>query len=201
MFFRKSVDYHRDNLSGQADRWSWKHPGGRDKYVSFVLNHRFGLASRYAWPGRWKFDGGAMLWESLASPVHVARYSDGESGSDWSPMRRVAGALAVREYAPLLFAYKSLERFCITFSPAYDGQWSGPGVLLSFDVRKRLFTVHYEGMSNQDEATYTCEEFEVGRLLDSLVLRMRLTRSGSADVALESRAAFHHPVSPTLLPP
>ena len=123
-----------------------------------------------------------MVWESLASPVHVAQYSDGESGRDWSPMRRVAEALAARDYAPLLFAYKSLELFCITFSPAYDGQWGGPGVVLSFDSRRRLFTVYYEGLSKQDEARYACEEFEVVRLVDSLVLRMKLTRSGPDDL-------------------
>jgi hypothetical protein len=98
-------------------------------------------------------------------------------------MRRVLGELAARDYAPLLFAFKSLERFCITFSPAYDGHWGGPGVLLSFDSRTQLFTLHYKGLGDQDEATFACEEFQVGRLVDSLVLRMQLTRSGPPEVA------------------
>jgi hypothetical protein len=121
------------------------------------------------------------VWASLSSPVHLEHYADDGLGEDWSAMRRVVAALSAREYAATLFAFTSLDLFCITFSPAY-GEWGGSGtVVLAFDSRRRLFDVKYEGFDKQDRARYRCEELEVVRLVDALVLRMSLTRRDPTD--------------------
>lgn len=125
------------------------------------------------------------MWASLSSPVHVDHDTYDRLSSDWAPMRRVVTALAAKDYALVLFAYTSHFLFCLTFSSAY-GQWGGSGnVVLAFDSRKSLFEVTYEGIGKQDRAKYRCEESEVLRLLDALVLRMRMSRAESSNEAIQ----------------
>jgi hypothetical protein len=119
--------------------------------------------------------GETTVWVPLSSPTLVTYFEDGEGG-DWSPMRRVVGTLFARDYASVLFAITALYLFTITFSQAF-GQPSGAGtVSLTFDSPKRLFTVRFDGLGKQDRAVFLCEEFEVARLVDALVLRMQMTR-------------------------
>ena len=74
--------------------------------------------------------------------------------------------------------------FTITFDRVYR-KWEGAGtVTLSFDSRSRLFEVYYHGPVKQDIARFVCEEFEVCRLIDALVVRMHLTRLGTPQVAI-----------------
>lgn len=125
------------------------------------------------------------MWASLSSPVHIDHYADDGVSGDWAPMRRVVAALAARDYAPALFAYTSHFLFCLTFSPAY-GQWGGSGgVVLAFDSRDHLFDVTYQGFSKQDRVRYRCEESEVLRLINALVLRMGLSRIEPSDEAMQ----------------
>lgn len=79
------------------------------------------------------------VWATLSSPVHLAHYADDETGSDWSPMRRVVGALAARDYAPAVFAYTSMDVFCITFLPGYGHGVGWDSISLAFDSRTQLF--------------------------------------------------------------
>ena len=129
------------------------------------------------------------MWASLSSPVHLAHYADDETGSDWSPMRRVVGALAARDYAPEVFAYTSMDVFCITFQPGYGHGIGWDSISLAFDSRKQLFEVAYVG--RQVRANWRCEEFEVGRLVDALVLRMQLARSEQPDRRTEADRPAH----------
>jgi hypothetical protein len=92
-------------------------------------------------------------------------------------MRRVVGALAAKDYAPALFAFTSLYQFCVTFQSAYDHGFDPGTIVLGFDSRTQLFDVTYHGLGKQDRANWRCEEFEVGRLVDALVLRMQHARS------------------------
>lgn len=114
------------------------------------------------------------MWESLASPVHFAHY-DEDMGVDWAPMRRVVRGLATREYAPLLYGYTSLDMFCLTFSPTYEERDDSPSIALTFDPNRQVFEVRYQGSGDQDRVRYCCEESELDRLVDALVLRMQLT--------------------------
>ena len=123
------------------------------------------------------------MWESLSSPLFVASYADFEGAGDWSSMRRVVGTLAVRDYASVLSAYTSLSLFTITFDRAFGHREGAGAVTLSSDSRTRMFGVHYPGSSKEDSDNFICEEFEVCRLVDALVLRMQLTRSRSSQHA------------------
>ncbi len=124
------------------------------------------------------------MWESLSSSEFVAFYADFEGVGDLSPIRRVVGALAARHYSSVLSAYTSMGLFTITFDRAF-GKWDGAGtVTLSFDSRSQLFEVYYQGPVKQDVARFVCEEFEVSRLVDALVVRMHLTRLGTPEVAI-----------------
>ncbi len=78
----------------------------------------------------------------------------------------------------MLYAFTSLDLFCLTFSPTYDQRVDAGSIVLAFDAKRQLFEVRYEGFGKQDRGRFRCEEFEVGRLIDALVLRMQLTRSG-----------------------
>jgi hypothetical protein len=124
------------------------------------------------------------VWQSLSSPDFVAFYADFEGVGDLSPIRRVVGTLAARHYSSVLSAYTSMGLFTITFDRVF-GKWEGAGtVTLSFDSRSRLFEAYYQGPVKQDVAKFVCEEFEVCRLVDAMVLRMHLTRLGPPDVAI-----------------
>jgi hypothetical protein len=94
-------------------------------------------------------------------------------------MRRVVGALAARDYAPEVFAYTSMDVFCITLQPGYGHGTGWDSISLAFDSRKQLFEVTYVG--RQVRANWPCEEFEVGQLVDALVLRMQLAKSEQPD--------------------
>jgi hypothetical protein len=107
----------------------------------------------------------------------LAHYADDGTGSDWSPLRRVVGVLAARDYAPAFFAYTTMDVFCITFQPAYHHGFGSDSVGLAFDSSKQLFQVSYVGFGRQVRAKWRCEEFEVGRLVDALALRMKLASS------------------------
>jgi hypothetical protein len=90
-------------------------------------------------------------------------------------MRHVVGALAARDYAPAVFAYTSMDVFCITFQPGYGHGFGWDSISLAFDSRKQLFEVTYVG--RRGRSNWCCEEFEVGRLVDALVMRMQFSRS------------------------
>ena len=77
---------------------------------------------------------------------------------------------------PRLFAFTSMCRFCMTYQPAYVHGFGFSTIVLAFDSRSQLFEVYYNGLDKLDRTTFRCEEFEVVRLVDALVLRM-LTRS------------------------
>jgi hypothetical protein len=52
-----------------------------------------------------------MMWALLNSPVHVDHFRG--NSSDWAPMLRVVKSLAEKDYASTLFAFTSLDYFCI----------------------------------------------------------------------------------------
>jgi hypothetical protein len=93
-------------------------------------------------------------------------------------MRRVVGALTNRDYASALFAFTSLDVFVITFQPAYFLGFDPGTVALAFDSRTQRFEVTFQGVLKHDRAKWRCEEFEVCRLIDALVLRMQFVKSG-----------------------
>jgi hypothetical protein len=93
-------------------------------------------------------------------------------------MRRVVGALTNRDYASALFAFTSLDVFVITFQPAYFLGFDSGSVALAYDSRTQLFEVTFQGTLKHDRAKWRCEEFEVCRLIDALVLRMKFVKTG-----------------------
>jgi hypothetical protein len=72
-----------------------------------------------------------------------------------------------------------MDVFCMTFQPGYGHGIRWDSISLAFDSRKQLFEVTYVG--RQVRANWRCDESEVGRLVDALVLRMQLARSEQPD--------------------
>jgi hypothetical protein len=117
------------------------------------------------------------VWASLLSPVHVAHYAGDGTGIYRSPMRRLVGTLAARDYAPAVLAFTSLDLLTITFQPAYGDGFASDTIVLAFDSGSQLFEVTYNGFGKKDRTRFRCEEFEIGRLVDALVLWMQLSIS------------------------